>query len=271
VEWLASRFGSRVTVLHVFEIPASWYGTSEAPLINPDGLQAFVAAEQQRLKDYRLELPEDRIQRIIAEGSPVWHITNWVKNHGVDVIMMGTRGLGKFRALLMGSVAAKVIHDIDCPVWTDCMRHFRVDGPQRDYKKLVCAIDTTEEAVPVLRFADTLAREFDGKVHLIHSVPEAETRPNKYFDFDLHSYLMESARVAISKLQREAGTQFPVNIKASVIPRAVSDIVSEQKADLVIIGRGKIRESLGYLRTNAYQIIRDAPCPVLSCPPPPKG
>lgn len=271
VEWLASHFGSRVTIMHVFEIPTSWYGTGEVPLINPELLQAFGESERQRLKDYSLNLQEDRIQRITAEGAPAWQITNWINEHDVDLIMMGTRGLGKVRALLMGSVAAKVIHDVYCPVWTDSLLHSHSDGRQRDYKNLVCAIDVTDEAVSVLRFTNALARKFGAKVQVVHSVPEAETRPNKYFDFDLHSYLMDWARVALSKLQREAGTEFSVSIKASAIPSAVSEVVLEQKADLLVIGRGTVQQPLGRLRTHAYQIIRDAPCPVLSCLPAPKG
>jgi nucleotide-binding universal stress UspA family protein len=35
-------------------------------------------------------------------------------------------------------------------------------------------------------------------------------------------------------------------------------------ADLVVIGRGKLQEALGRLRTNAYAIIRQSPCPVVS-------
>jgi hypothetical protein len=34
--------------------------------------------------------------------------------------------------------------------------------------------------------------------------------------------------------------------------------------DLVVIGRGKVQETLGRLRTRAYGTIRHAPCPVLS-------
>jgi hypothetical protein len=34
--------------------------------------------------------------------------------------------------------------------------------------------------------------------------------------------------------------------------------------DLVVIGRGKVQETLGRLRTRAYGIIRHALCPVLS-------
>jgi nucleotide-binding universal stress UspA family protein len=112
-----------------------------------------------------------------------------------------------------------------------------------------------------------LARELGAKVHVAHGVPEAETRPSKYFDFDLHAYLMDSAHVAISKLQREAKTEFPASIKASPIAKAVSEAALEQGADLIIIGQGKAQQAFGRLRTHAYQIIRDAPCPVLSCLP----
>jgi hypothetical protein len=31
-----------------------------------------------------------------------------------------------------------------------------------------------------------------------------------------------------------------------------------------VIGRGKLHETLGRLRTNSYAIIRQSPCPVIS-------
>jgi nucleotide-binding universal stress UspA family protein len=252
--------------MHVFEIPASWYGAGEASLINAECLQSFVASQEQLLKNYKLNVPEHRVQRILAEGGPAWNITNWAEEHDVDLIMMGTRGLGKIRGLLLGSVAAKVIHDATCPVWTNAMLRSK-PRESRDYKTVICAIDATDEAIPLLRFADALARELGAKVHVAHGVPEAETRPSKYFDFDLHAYLMDSAHVAISKLQREAKTEFPASIKASPIAKAVSEAALEQGADLIIIGQGKAQQAFGRLRTHAYQIIRDAPCPVLSCLP----
>src|SRR5690242_2327687 len=262
VEWLATRFGSRVTLLHVFEIPASWYGTGETPVLDPACLRAFVESRNQQLQGYKLNVPEDRIQRILEEGSASWHITNWANEHQVDLIVMGTRGLGNVRGLLMGSVAAKVIHDASCPVWTDAL--FHPSPEERDYKNLVCAIDVTEEAVPLLKFANAIAQELGARVHLVHGVPEAETRPSKYFEFDLHSYLTESARISIAKLQRAAGTEFPLSISGCRIADAVSTVALKQNADLVIIGSGRTREVFGRLRTHAYQIIRDAPCPVLS-------
>jgi nucleotide-binding universal stress UspA family protein len=264
VEWLANRFGSRVTLLHVFEIPSSWYGDYEAPLVNTEALNAIADAEKRRLFEYQINVPEARVERILAEGEAAWHILDWAKNHEVDLIVMGTHGYGRIRGLLLGSVTAKIIHTVECTVWTQSMAHANMKVPKEGVANIVCSLELTEEAVPLLQFTKDVANEFGAKVRLVHSVPEAETRPNKYFDFDLHRYLTESARVDISRLQRQAGTEFPLTIVGGGISKAVSAIALERGADLVIIGRGKAQEQFGRLRSHAYEIVRDAPCPVLS-------
>jgi nucleotide-binding universal stress UspA family protein len=48
------------------------------------------------------------------------------------------------------------------------------------------------------------------------------------------------------------------------VAEAVRTEAQRHKADLVIIGRGMLDQSLGRLRTHSYAIIRQAPCPVLS-------
>jgi nucleotide-binding universal stress UspA family protein len=264
VEWMATHFGSRVTLIHVVEIPSNWYGASDAPLLTAESFQAISESAKSRLRDYPIRLPENRVQRVLAEDETAGHITSWAKEHGVDLIMMGTHGYGRIRGLLLGSVASKVIHDAECPVWTDSLLHPHTDGQQHRISSILCAVDIDAETVPLLRFAGQIAAEFKAPVHILHAVPEAESRPTKYFDFDLHRYLTESAQGEIAKLQQEAGTDFPVEVSGQAISTAVSEIALQKQCDLVLIGRGQAQKRLGYLRTHAYQIIRDAPCPVLS-------
>jgi nucleotide-binding universal stress UspA family protein len=264
VEWMATHFDSRVTLLHVVEIPSNWYGASDAPLLTAKSFQAISESAKSRLRDYAIRLPENRVERVLAEDETAGHITSWAKEHGVDLIMMGTHGYGKIRGLLLGSVASKVIHDAECPVWTDSLLHAHMEGEQHKISSILCAVDIDAETVPLLRFAGQLAAEFKAPVHVLHVVPEAESRPAKYLDFDLHRYLKESAHAEIAKRQQEAGTDFPVEIGGQAISAAVSEIALEKHCDLVLIGRGQAQKRLGYLRTHAYQIIRDAPCPVLS-------
>jgi nucleotide-binding universal stress UspA family protein len=44
----------------------------------------------------------------------------------------------------------------------------------------------------------------------------------------------------------------------------VCDIAADIKADLLVIGRGSAAGVFGRLRTNAYSIIRQSGCPVVS-------
>jgi nucleotide-binding universal stress UspA family protein len=264
VEWLANRFGSRVTLLHVFEIPASWYGACEGSFMSVECFDTLRESAKQRLRAYPINIPETRIERIVEEGEPAFEIANWAQEHAVDVIVMGTHGYGKIRGLLMGSVTAKVIHDVSCPVWTNSVASLKEKRQNGGISNVVCAIELTTEAAPLLSFTKELARELGATVQVVNSVPEMESRPDKYFDFALHRYLMDSARVEVSKLQRQAGTDFPLTMSEKSISQAVADAAVANSADLVIIGRGKSQETFGRLRTHAYDIIRQAPCPVLS-------
>lgn len=43
-------------------------------------------------------------------------LLSYAESHGVDFIVMGSRGLGGFKKLLLGSVASGVSHHAKCPV-----------------------------------------------------------------------------------------------------------------------------------------------------------
>lgn len=261
VEWLATQFSSQVTLLHVFEIPAAWYGACEASFVNPECLNGLRESAEQRLKEYAIKLPEARVERVLAQGDPATEIMNCVDEHDVDLIVMGTHGYGALQGWILGSVTAKLLHRAVCPIWTNSLPQGTPDSPA--ISKILCAIEPTE-ALPLLGLTRELALEFGATVKLVHSVPVLETRSNRYFDFDLHRYLMESARVEIAKLQRQAGTDFPLNVSGMGISNALAEAANEHGADLVVIGRGKAQKAVGRFQTHAYEILRYAPCPVLS-------
>ena len=66
-------------------------------------------------------------------------------------------------------------------------------------------------------------------------------------------------------MQKSAGSNGTVFIEDSnSISQAVSSAASQLEADLVVIGRAASGGMLGRLRTNAYSIIRQSNCPVVS-------
>ena len=75
--------------------------------------------------------------------------------------------------------------------------------------------------------------------------------------------LAEQARQYLADLQRKAGTTARVCVEGGKIAETVRNGALQHAADLVVIGQGCMHETLGRLRSNAYAIIRESPCPVV--------
>ena len=61
------------------------------------------------------EIP-DEIRTETLEGSPAEAILDVAKNRDVDLIVMGSRGLGRLAGALLGSQSQKVVQHAPCPV-----------------------------------------------------------------------------------------------------------------------------------------------------------
>jgi len=268
----ARQFGSRITLLHVIQIPAEWYGLVEGLHAGAADVAALEKTVHRELADF-LEPPQPpvRFACVIQKGDPADCITSCAASLNVDLIMMPTRGYGAFRSLLLGSVAAKVLHDAACPVWTTA----HLDDPDLALrfppKNILCAIDTSAagnganlESLNLIHCAEALAGRFGADLRLVHGVVGASASAQNYLDTDFNHFLLQAGLEAVAKLQREADTGFDVVVKGGRVASVVSEAAALLSADLVVIGRGRLREKLGRLRNNAYAIIRDSPCPVLS-------
>ena len=99
---------------------------------------------------------------------------------------------------------------------------------------------------------------------LIHAVTGFEEDQCHCADDPLREFVFNVARERIAKLQAQAGTNLEVASRSRPHRRRGARAGLQQQADLVLIGRGIIQKPLGRLRSNAYAIIRDAPCPVIS-------
>lgn len=127
--------------------------------------------------------------------------------------------------------------------------------PLKEGFRIVCAVDLGEETLPILRYAKQLAQAMDAKVTLVHSSPEEELRPNKYFDYDLHKTVKALAQKELALMQKTAGTDFEVIVTDYPISPALTTAVDELKAGLVLIGRGHTRRFMDRFRTHTYDFL----------------
>ena len=155
---MAKRFGSEVVLLHVTHAST------------PDR----TAQAKLELDRFAGEAFPNPVVREVAEGDPARQIVSYADQHKVDLIMMPTHGHGPFRALLLGSVTAKVLHDTHCLVWTGVhAEELTAHSPDR-WKRVLCAVETDEHGESVLKWASEFARQQNLELQLVHAVAGAD-------------------------------------------------------------------------------------------------
>jgi nucleotide-binding universal stress UspA family protein len=263
---LARRFNSKITLLHTLGVPRGFYGGVDAsyPIaVDWDAMKADAVEQLRKFLD-----PDEGFkpegQAVAAVGEAAAEIVDYTVANGVDLIMMPTHGYGPFRSMLLGSVTAKVLHDCDCPVWTAAHTEAASLPQHIKCENVMCAVDTTPDAVRLITHAAEVADALHARLRLIHAVPPVDQTPMTRLEDVFRADLMRIARESVAKLQEEAGTNFDVCMEMGQVSQVVHAAAAHHEADMVIIGHGRIHDTLGRLRTNAYAIIREAPCPVLS-------
>jgi nucleotide-binding universal stress UspA family protein len=240
---MAKRFGSEVVLLHV----------SDGPPPEPE-LDWFAADAFSGIS----------IIRELLQGDPAHQIVTYADEHQVDLIMMPTHGHGPFRALLLGSVTAKVLHDTHCLVWTGVhAEEMTAHSPDR-WKRVLCAVETDEHAGSVLRWASHFSRQQHLDLRLVHAVAGADGMWTEESDPSMYEFLFHAARERLAKLQDTAGTNLDTRLMGGSVGSAVRQAALDYDADLIVIGRGAIQGTFGRLKNSASAIIRGAPCPVIS-------
>jgi nucleotide-binding universal stress UspA family protein len=264
VEGMASRYQAKVTMLSV--APPIYYagmGDPGGPIVI--NTETMLGDLRERLDGaLNTEFAHLKVEKVAEVGDPARVITRFAHHQDVDLIMMPTHGYGPFRRLLLGSVTAKVLHDSLCPVWTAAHVDARPCQDHLACRNILCAIDGTERSVPLMKWAAGLASDLGATLRLIHVVTDVDRSTHHSFEPGHDQDLHDGALDAINKLQETANLNVPICLVAGSIADGVDQEALRHGADLVVIGRGHLQESLGRLRTHAYGIIRQSPCPVLS-------
>jgi nucleotide-binding universal stress UspA family protein len=250
---LARHFHAGLILLHVnpIQVPVLLSPSDFGGPIDTGWITALEAQGRRDLDTYhQADLAGVDVRKIVVTGDPAARIVEFAHREKPDLIVMPTHGYGPFRRFLLGSVAAKVLHDVDVPVWTGA--HLQ-KGSQPMWKRIgrvICAIDLRTAEAPLV-WARDFASEFKSELIIVHAVHEPQVSAA-----EAHEY--------IQCLQRKLSVPGEILIEEGNPAQVVQAAANRRNADLVVIGRSPREGVSGRLRTNAYPIVRDAPCPVVS-------
>jgi nucleotide-binding universal stress UspA family protein len=261
---MALRHHASVTLIHVIQPPMPMYGGMDT--VYPETVDYTEARGKlsAHLKEFAAaELPKIEVECVIDIGDAASIIADYAQGNATDLIAMPTHGYGAFRRALLGSVTAKVLHDVTIPVWTSAHTPEASHRAHPQPRHILAAIDPDKGGRHTLDAAVAIAKETGATLDIVTAVAEGVIAPGMA-DAQLDELLIEGTREELAKLQFEAGTQAGLVIEIGSPEKVVREAVLSKRADLVVSGRGSGHGILERLWPDGYAIIRESPCPVLS-------
>jgi nucleotide-binding universal stress UspA family protein len=122
LEYVINFARDHSAALHVYLL-----NVQQEPMLYGEYVTGEVVAQLQKSMTeaavQELEWPADQLKAAglayttyTALGNVAEQVAALVQQQGCDTVVMGTRGLGSFTGMLLGSVATRVIHEVSVPV-----------------------------------------------------------------------------------------------------------------------------------------------------------
>ncbi|MDQ3394892.1 MAG: universal stress protein [Bacteroidota bacterium] len=165
---IASKEASEILLINVIEYPAS-------PTFNVMGINAvnnvdniYIVEIIERVKDQlektkkNVKFQNVHITTEVKVGNTFRSITEDVKKHGVELVVMGTKGTSGIEGSLIGSNTEKVVRTAKCPVLT-------IKNPVNlnTIKDIVFATNLSEEQEDLVVELKKLQALFGATIHVV--------------------------------------------------------------------------------------------------------
>jgi nucleotide-binding universal stress UspA family protein len=208
------------------------------------------------------------IETDVAVGDPKEEIIRIAEEWEADLIVLGARGLGKIKRLLLGSVSLAVARHARCPVLV-------VKGRLRKLGSVLIAMDGSEDSFQAVRFLLSLPLTRQTKVRLL-SVVEPLRYPASAPQV-LHGQLVKllkelekERRGQLEKVLDEAAAHFDDKItrvtRSTPSGDAAETILATaagNDTDLVVVGSRGFGMKRLLLGSVSEKVLHHATCPIL--------
>ena len=257
---LAEHFGSEITALRVL-----------APV--SDGIPGMFDTSVGRLATrrtrgwaqmdnfVRAHLRHVSVRPLLCDGDPAAEILKQAAQDGSDLIMMPTHGFNECRRLLLGSVAAKCLHEAACPVWTGPHRSRSSNLEAASLSHIVCAIALGSDGCRGLEWAAGLAEAFHSALTVLYLAPRADLPTDECCKLPWRCHAFTDGSGVTSRFRRAGCVSRQILVETGDVSKTVSVLAERLDADLLVLDHNPPNGAR--LSNVGYEIIRASACSVL--------
>jgi nucleotide-binding universal stress UspA family protein len=250
---VARQYGACVHILHAVRRSEFW--------LVPDMLVPLDTLADQD--------SEDLIARLRAKHSldnldyRCWNLDgevpvleDFVRDHEIDLMVLGTRGRKGISKLLMGSVSEEISGCVSCPVLT-VGPWSRGAAAKLELKNVLFATDLSPRSAVAMPYVVAAAKMWGAGIHVLHVCSG-----------DSHD--CEQRMEACTNSLRAMGGSYPgLSIRSHVVPgepsSAILEFARQNEDGVIILGLANDRSVYGGRPLpHTYRIVCEALCPVLS-------
>ncbi|MCE7004676.1 universal stress protein [Kibdelosporangium philippinense] len=264
VRWAAEEAASRKAPLRL--VHACMVVSQYTPVTLPKSVSDVLADEGREWLRSASQIatetaPEVEVSRILEHGDAASALLE--ESATAQLMVLGSRGLGGFTGLLVGSVATKVAQRGVCPVVV-----VRGEETDRTGKPIVVGVDGSPASEAAIGFAYEQAARLGASLVAVHAW--SDMLPASAFAMVPHAFEWPEiqARELEVLSERLAGWQekYPdVNVDRIVAQDRPAHSLLEQAGDaqLVVVGsRGRGGLTGLLLGSTSQALLHHAPCPV---------
>jgi nucleotide-binding universal stress UspA family protein len=272
---ISRRYGSTLHAVHVIA-DADFLVPSQPVDATGFTLEAALRESWAKMHSLALRLEGLPHYTYVLHGRVGQVISDLIRVHQIDLLVVGTHGRSGVEKLLLGSVAEDVLRRASCSVLTvgpqvSGRAKLPVQGDHRDLppieidlRQIVYATDFTPNSVSAATYAISLAQEFQARITLMHVM-------EKYVDLDRRPGPIADAVQRLEELvPRDAALWCtPEHVLEYGSPAEhILRTASERNADLIVLGAQPENGATGVAThlpwATAHKVIAHAHCPVLT-------
>jgi len=116
---ITKKFNAELYLLHI--IPNLTYFTPYESFLTPENIVSIehnIEIEIKKNFEKAVKKVDIPVKQVIKKGIIFIEIIDYIKEEGIDLVIMGTHGRSGGEHILIGSVAEKIVRKSPCPVLT---------------------------------------------------------------------------------------------------------------------------------------------------------
>jgi nucleotide-binding universal stress UspA family protein len=259
---LASRYGSKVRVLHVIDPLPYVFGDPETA--RHKRREIWDAANTELSHWTAQFLYGTRATSTLVDGELGQAVLQAVRENAIDLLVLASHGATGLERMMVGSLGEEVFRGVPCPVMTIGPSVSKQPDQAARFERILFPTDLTPSSIGSIRYLASLAENCESAITLVHVAdpgtqsPSERQRIRERVEEELRGLLPDEIKPRVRGVIVEFGP-----VAASIVEFALAT-----KADVIVLGvksGGSLTRGATHLPwAIAHQIIADAPCPVIT-------